>query len=428
MNKICESIFRDYEPKESMRSDRSAGDRARHNYKVKQKIKDGLADVVAEESLIGQSGDKKIKIPIRSIKEFRFVFGDNGSGAAQGDGKTGVGQVVGKTGQGVGEGPGKGQGKPGDQAGEDIYETEITLDELTDLLFEEMELPNLQRKAMKQIDSLSRRKKDGFRHQGIEVRLDKKRTAKERIKRKHMMQRHGSILEDCEDCEGTGLVEENNVAIPCEACIGIGQVDKRVRFLHRDRRYRHFDVKPKPESNAVIIAIMDTSGSMDTMKKYLARSFFYFLYLFIRSKYQKTEMIFIAHHTEAKEVDEHDFFHKGESGGTMISSGYKKALEVITDRYNPSLWNIYIFHASDGDNYESDNDTAIKSLKELIEMCNLVGYGEIKPEANKYFESSMMSHFKNLANKKFVSDIISSKTDIWPVLKKYLSPEFNVAE
>ena len=427
MNKTCESIFRDYEPKQSMRSDRTAGDRSRHNYKVKQHIKDGLADAVADESLIGQSGDKKIKIPIKSIKEFRFIYGDNqGGGAAQGDGKTGVGQVVGKTGKGIGEGQdGQGKDKAGEGIGEEIYETEITLDELTDLLFEEMELPNLQRKNMKQIESLARRKKDGFRHQGIEVRLDKKRTAKERIKRKHMMQRHGSILETCEDCEGTGLVEENNVAIPCETCLGVGQVDKRVRFLHRDRRYRHMDVKPKPESNAVILAIMDTSGSMETAKKFLARSFFYFLYLFIRSKYQKTEVVFIAHTTEANEVSEQDFFHKGESGGTFISSGYEKALEVIADRYNPSLWNIYAFHASDGDNFDSDNDKAVKTLKELIEVCNLVGYGEIKPGGSRYFESSMMSIFRTLESKKFVTGLIESKENVWPVLKQYLKKEFN---
>ena len=100
---------------------------------------------------------------------------------------------------------------------------------------------------------------------------------------------------------------------------------------------------------------MDTSGSMDTMKKYLARSFFFLLYQFICTKYRNVEIVFIAHHTEANEVTEEEFFHKGESGGTFISSGYNKALEIIQERYHPSLWNIYAFHCSDGDNFDSDN-------------------------------------------------------------------------
>ena len=104
-----------------------------------------------------------------------------------------------------------------------------------------------------------------------------------------------------------------------------------------------------------MVCIMDTSGSMDTMKKYLARCFFFLLYQFIRSKYRNVEIVFIAHHTEAKEVTEDEFFHKGESGGTLISSGYQKALEIIAERYHPTLWNIYAFHCSDGDNFDTDN-------------------------------------------------------------------------
>ena len=119
------------------------------------------------------------------------------------------------------------------------------------------------------------------------------------------------------------------------------------------------------ESNAVVICIMDTSGSMDTMKKYLARSFFFLLYQFICDPLRNVEIVFIAHHTEANEVTEEEFFHKGESGGTLISSGYQKALEIITERYHPSLWNVYAFHCSDGDNFDSDNPAALKAAEEL---------------------------------------------------------------
>ncbi len=103
------------------------------------------------------------------------------------------------------------------------------------------------------------------------------------------------------------------------------------------------------------------------------------MFQFVSTKYQNVELVFIGHHTQAKEVTEEEFFHKGESGGTLISSGYNKTLEIIYDRYHPSLWNVYAFHCSDGDNFDSDNANAIKSAKELCEVCNLFGYGEIKP-------------------------------------------------
>src|SRR5262249_48281511 len=168
---------------------------------------------------------------------------------------------------------------------------------------------------------------------------------------------------------------------------------KRFPFHVSDLVYRHVTTDVRRESNAVVICIMDTSGSMDTMKKYLARSFFFLLYQFIATKYRSVEIVFISHHTEAHEVTEEEFFHKGESGGTFISSGYQKALDIIVERYHPSLWNIYAFHCSDGDNFDSDNSAALKTANELAQVCNLFGYGEIKPLGSRYYESSMLNIF-----------------------------------
>jgi hypothetical protein len=179
----------------------------------------------------------------------------------------------------------------------------------------------------------------------------------------------------------------------------------------------------KKESNAVVLCLMDTSGSMDTMKKYLARSFFFLLYQFICTKYQNVEIVFIAHHTEAKEVSEAEFFHKGESGGTFISSAYLKALEIIQERYHPSLWNIYAFHCSDGDNFDSDNPAALRAAKELAEVCNLFGYGEIKPLGSRYYESSMLNIFRRLDAENFQTVLIERKEDIWPSFKAFLAKD-----
>ena len=187
--------------------------------------------------------------------------------------------------------------------------------------------------------------------------------------------------------------------------------------------YRHLMEDVRPDSNAVVICIMDTSGSMDTTKKYLARSFFFLLYQFVSTKYRNVELVFVAHHTEGKEVTEEEFFHKGESGGTFISSGYNKALEIIRDRYHPSLWNIYAFHCSDGDNFSADNPATLTAAKELCDVCNLFGYGEIKPPGFALYESSMIGLFRQLTVDNFKAVIIAGKEYIWPSFCAFLARE-----
>ena len=201
------------------------------------------------------------------------------------------------------------------------------------------------------------------------------------------------------------------------------RVHRRFPFHQDDLRYKHVEIDTKEESNAAVICIMDTSGSMDTMKKYLARSFFFLLYQFISTRYRNVEIVFIAHHTEASEVTEEEFFHKGESGGTFISSGYAKALEIIAARYHPSLWNLYAFHCSDGDNFDSDNPAALKDAEELAGICNLFGYGEIKPLGSRYYESSMLNVFRRIQAPNFHTVLIERKEDIWPSFKAFLAKD-----
>jgi sporulation protein YhbH len=386
------SIFRPYSPSDSLRSDRSAGDRQRHRQKVRESIRDNISDLVAEESIIGKNKDKIIKVPIRGVKEYRFIYGDNTPGVSQGDGNSQPGQVVGKQ---QGE-QGQGQDKAGDQPGVDYYETDVTLDELIEIMFEDLELPDMERKILREVMSERMSKRKGYRNAGIRIRLDKKRTAISSIRRKLAVQRRA----------GDEWDEE-----------------RRFPFHQDDMIYRHMDTDTRPESNGVVLCIMDTSGSMDTMKKYLARSFFFLLYQFVCTKYRNVEIVFIAHHTEGREVTEEEFFHKGESGGTFISSGYNKALEIIQQRYHPTLWNVYAFHCSDGDNFESDNPATLKAAKELCEVCNLFGYGEIKPLGSRYYESSMLNIFRRLEMENFQTVLIERKEDIWPSFKAFLAKE-----
>ncbi|HBC57255.1 MAG TPA: sporulation protein YhbH, partial [Gammaproteobacteria bacterium] len=202
--------------------------------------------------------------------------------------------------------------------------------------------------------------------------------------------------------------------------------DDSFPFRKEDLRYRRRVPTERPSSNAAIVCIMDTSGSMDSMKKYLARSFFFMLYQFVRTKYENVEIAFIAHHTQGKEVTEEEFFHKGESGGTMISSGYKKALEVIHDRYHPEMWNVYAFHCSDGDNLSFDNPIAVQAAEELCDLCNLFGYGEIKPASSYYPGSTMLDVFDEIARDNFKALSMKSKEDIWPVFREFMSSEKSI--
>ncbi len=387
-----DTIFRPFRQSDAERSDRSSADRLRHRQKVRQSIRENIADIVAEESIIGKDRERVIKVPIRGIKEYRFVYGDNNPGVGQGDGETRPGQVVGKA-QGQGQG---GDEKAGDQPGVDYYETDVTLEELVDIMFEDLELPDLERKKLREIAAPRLSKRKGYRQVGIRIRLDKRRTVKAKVKRKLATRHtHEHFLGD----------------------------RGRFPFHDDDLTYRHLITDTKKESNAVVLCIMDTSGSMDTMKKYLARSFFFLLYQFIVSKYRNVEIVFIAHHTEAHEVTEEEFFHKGESGGTYISSGYHKALEIIAARYHPSLWNIYAFHCSDGDNFDSDNSQALRHAKELSELCNLFGYGEIKPLGSRYYESSMLNIFRRLEADNFQTVLIERKEDIWPSFRAFLAKD-----
>lgn len=388
---MSDTVFRSHSESDALRSDRSAGDRFRHRQKVRQAIRDNIADIVAEEAIIGRSRDKIIKVPIRGVREYRFIFGEHEPGVGSGDGNTEPGQVI-DDGSQQSNAPGAAGNKPG----VDYYETDITLEELVDIMFEDLELPDMERKRLREVPVETARKRKGFRKVGVRAHLDKKRTAISRIRRKVAAR----------SADGSVRLEQQRFPFHRD--------DLKYRRLVRDVRY---------QSNAVVICIMDTSGSMDTMKKYLARSFFFLLYQFVRSRYHNVEVAFIAHDTSAREVTEEEFFSKGESGGTLISSGYNKALEVIQDRFHPTLWNIYAFHCSDGDNWPEDNPATLEAAWELCKVCNLFGYGEIKPLNSRYYGDSLLQLFDEVRADNFHALMIENKEQIWPSFREFLARE-----
>ena len=385
------AIFRD-NSENVVDHDRSIEDRRRHRQLVEKSIKENLGDILSEESIIGESKNKKFKIPIRGIKEYQFVYGKNSKGVATGNGQE-------KRGDKLGSGSpqsGNGKGGAGNREGEDIYETEITLEELLDYIIEDLDLPNLDRKKYSEIVTESTGKKQGYQKYGINPRLAKKKTVMSKLARKQGKKR---------------ALREANMEEDLE----------RFPFREEDLRYYRVKKKPKRESNAVMIFIMDVSGSMDSSKKYLARSYFFVLSKFLRRKYNNIAFEFISHTTVAKQVTEYEFFHKAESGGTYISSGLNLALDLIKEKYPPEVWNIYPVYASDGDNWTEDNEKAMNAVNELCKVSNMFGYAELLPST---YSTTMYYRFvKEIKSENFVPVIVKEKKDLWEALKVMLSNE-----
>ena len=333
--------------------DRAASDRMRHKKKIEKAIKESIKDVIAEESIIGQNGKKKIRIPVRGIKEYRFIYGNNEKNKTVGSG----GDHTLKRGQKIGQkraekGKGQGQGKASNEKGDEYYDVEVTLEELAEYLFADLELPDLEKKQFKFVSQETIKRK-GYRFQGIRPRLSKKETLKRKIRRRKMAEKVGSY-----DPEG----------------------DERFPFHKDDLKYHHIKPKIKENSSAVIFFLMDVSGSMSQERKFLARSFFFLLYQFLNHKYEKVDVVFISHHTEAKRVDENDFFRVGTFGGTIISSALNLELDIVDKEYHPNTWNIYSFYCGDGENWSSDNAKCIDLFKQLKEISQLTGYCEINEQ------------------------------------------------
>ncbi|WP_430789778.1 sporulation protein YhbH [Virgibacillus flavescens] len=362
-------------------------DQQRHMDKVKDAIKNNLPDLVSEERIILSNGRDIIRIPIRSLDEYKIRYNyDKSKHVGQGEGDSQVGDVIARESaeQGDGKsGAGKGQ-QAGDKPGEDYYEAEVSLAELESALFKELELPNLKQKEQAEIINEKVEFND-VRKKGLMGNVDKKRTILTAIKRNA---RDGKA----------GIIPIHN----------------------DDLRFKTWNNTAKPESKAVVLAMMDTSGSMGNFEKYMSRSFFFWMTKFLRSKYETVEIEFIAHHTEAKVVTEEAFFSKGESGGTICSSAYLKALELIDEKYNPTRFNIYPFHISDGDNISSDNVRCRKLVQEIMGVSNMFGYGEVNERSR---HTTLMNAFSNMDNPKFRHYIMKEKSDVYHALKSFFRKE-----
>ena len=389
--------------------DRSAADRVRHKKKIEKAIKESIKDVIADESIIGQNGKKKIRIPVKGIKEYRFIYGNNKKN--QQVGAAGSHDV--KRGQRVNQKRVQKRGNmgPGTEDGEEKYDVEITLEELAEYLFSDLELPELEKKRFRYLseDSLKRK---GHRFEGIRPRLSKKETLKRKIRRKKKA-----------IASGTYNPDEN----------------ERFPFHKSDLKYHYMKPKSKENTAAVVFFVMDVSGSMTTEKKYIARSYFFLLYQFLRHKYDRIEVVFISHTVNAKRVTEDEFFKRISVGGTMMSSGLEVETEIISKEYHPDSWNIYTFYAGDGENWPDDNKKTINLLRSLKENNQMIVYAEINEKrVHPEEEDDDVADWNNpsfvawkseqpdsiwtlcvpLVDNTFKRALLTKANQIWPTFKK----------
>lgn len=361
-------------------------DQARHKEKVRQVIKDNLPEIISEEGIITADDGKIVKVPIRSLELPKFRYApEKLDHIGQGSGDSKIGDVIGHAGT---KGAGKGKGA-GNEPGVDYYETEMTIEELMAIAFKDMGLPNLKPKAHHEIESPDVKIAD-IRRAGPLSRVDWRRTFKETLIRRAKA----------------------------------GEKPKLTGVRQEDLRFRSFVPSVRRESNAVVLAMRDVSASMGEFEKYISRTLYFWMTRFLRTKYSNVQIVFITHHTEAKEVDENTFFHLGESGGTKISSAFALALEIIKQRFDPNRWNIYPFHISDGDNWgQDDNERCLKLVSQLLEICNLIGYTEIQNSRLPSQPSTVMTAFSGIKDPKFVPATIGKKEDVYPALKKFFPGE-----
>jgi sporulation protein YhbH len=367
-----------------LRAQKIKQDQSRFHQIVRGKIKHNLKRYMSNGELIGRKGKDKVSIPIPQIDIPRFRFGTKDTG--------GVGQGEGEEGDPIGQGKEKGQGgtgKAGSDPGEHSLEVEVSLEELAEIMGETLELPRIQPKGTAKLET-SKERYTGIRRVGPESLRHFKHTYKQALKR----------------MIASGLYNPDSpIVVP----------------TREDKRYRSWVEKPIPYSNAVIIYMMDVSGSMGNEQKEIVRMESFWIDTWLRSQYRGIENRYIIHDATAREVDRDTFFHTRESGGTMISSAYKLCLELIEKEYSPANWNIYPFHFSDGDNWSAeDTKECMRVLREgIIPASNMFAYGQVEsPYGSGQFIKDLRSIFP--AEEKVVLSEIKNREAILQSIKDFL--------
>jgi len=354
-------------------------DHQRFRQIVKGRIREDLRRFLTRSELLGREGNHVVSIPVRGIDVPTFRYGENNDGGV-GAGEAKPGDPVDANAEGIGPG--------GTEPGQHILEVDITLDELADILGEQLKLPRIQPKGKHRITTVKDRY-SGVRQSGPESLRHFKRTFRRALRRQII----------------TGVYDPGR---------------PRVVFERRDKIYRSWRAVLKPESNAVIVYMMDVSGSMGDEQKELVRLEAFWIDTWLRRNYEGIESRYVVHDVRAVEVDKETFFHLREDGGTKISSAYKCARELLDAHYSADEWNIYLFHFSDGDNSsESDNRECCRILDEnLLPRINMFGYCQV---ASAYGSGNFINVLQERLGRHegVITSRVNTKDDIYESIKAF---------
>lgn len=426
---------------------KSATNRARYVRRVREQVKEAVKEIIRDGSIQDNlnGGTKKVKVNKKGLTQPEFQHDAHGGvrdRVLPGNKEFQQGDRLPKPEAGGGKG-GKGgsKGSP-DGDGEDDFEFTLSREEFLDLFFEDLELPDMVKKDMVSVDNYVM-KRAGFTVDGNPSRLNilrsmkhakSRRIALRSPKKKEIkeLEYEMSLIEDAISMDDIRTTEEQK-KIMLER---IEEIKNRIIVLRRkakavpfiddmDLRYNRWEKFPTPTTQAVMFGIMDVSGSMDEWKQEMAKRFFMLMLLFLQHNYEKVDIVWIRHHTVPKEVEEEEFFHSHESGGTVVSPAYQMMADIVKERYPLNQWNVFGTHISDGDNYGPDSAVAKQVLTEsILPMSQYFAYVEVKQNAptdmNGGTGSDLWPVFKPLsdAHKNFVMSLIGDVTQIYPLFRK----------
>jgi uncharacterized protein len=362
---------------------RGARDWLRHNDKVRDAVKQHLPQIVAGADVL-TGGASTVRVPVRMLEHYRFKLRPPGEQQGVGQGQAKPGDRIGRPQQDSDNQRGQG----GNEDGGVQYTLEFRIDDIVDWLWEEMQLPNLEAKAGKSREDDWTR--EGWDRRGARSRLDRRRSLKESIKRRGVQTSAGQDSPS---------------------------------FTDDDLRYRQLAKREQPATQAVVILLLDVSGSMGERERQISKTFFFWAIQGLRRQYRQLDLVFVAHTSEAWEFEEEEFFRVSGTGGTVASAGLKKVREIVDERFSPSQYNVYLFYASDGENFPSDQPQAMTALEDLAKDCNYSGFLEVAPLAGAMPDSEIGKLFLDLARRdgKVGAFRANGTDDIWNAVRHFFS-------
>ena len=408
---------------------KSINNRQKFLRRVEDQIRRAIPDIISQERIKDASGGGKVKVPVRGVKEPSFHH-DPRSGKKHyvrpGNDKFNEGDRIPKPEEGEGKGRGKGSNSPG--TSEDDFTVILSREEFLKYFFEDLELPNMVKKYMSSTVSY-RNRRAGYTRNSVPARLNLKTSYQFSLARQIAL--HGAYdaklkslretLNDTHEEEVRALLEKDIERYE--------KLKKTVPFFSDvDLRYNNFEQVPEPTTSAVMFCVMDVSASMGYHEKDIAKRFFTLLYIFLTKQYQNVDLVFIRHHTEAKEVGEEEFFNSRESGGTVVAPSLKLMKKIIDERYQSSAWNIYCCQASDGDVWSNGDAVECTQLlkQEVLPAVQYMAYIEIK---NRGLEGYLWHAYKRLRTEEnFSMRNINDVSQIWPVFKALFKKKSLTAE